>query len=572
VSAGLLAGKSMGMSDAKVPTMISRWYQKAVIYSLDVSSFQDSNGDGRGDLRGLISRLDYLYRLGVSCLWLNPIYPSPGRDGGYDISDFYGIDPALGSLGDFAELAREAQERGIRIILDLVVNHTSDEHPWFVSARSKPDSPYRDWYVWSTEEPPNRHQGTVFPGEQTETWTFDEQAQAWYFHRFYDFQPDLNWENPDVRAEMDKVMSFWLQVGAAGFRIDAAPFIIEMVEPGVDPGPQDFSIMDSWRQQTQWLRGDSVLLCEANVTPTEIVKFVGSRPDGPSDRAQMMFDFLLNPRMWLALARSDAEPLIEALTTAVKLPEGGQWVSFLRNHDELDLSRLTDEQRGDVFRAFAPRPEMRLYGRGIRRRLAPMLRGDERHIELAYALQFSLPGTPALRYGEEIGMGEDLSLDGREAVRTPMHWDGTPNAGFSTATPDALFRPIAMTGKFGAKKVNVRAQQGDTNSLLRWFEHLIHTLRNAPEIGIGTCSVVDAPLPRSVLAHRFESPAGSILLLHNLADTKVTIDIGPLPGMDGTPYDLFVDGPYTAPTNKLTGLELNGWGYRWIRLSRSDQG
>jgi maltose alpha-D-glucosyltransferase/alpha-amylase len=572
VSAGPLAGMSMSMSDAKVPTMISRWYQKAVIYSLDVSSFQDSNGDGRGDLRGLISRLDYLYRLGVSCLWLNPIYPSPGRDGGYDISDFYGIDPALGSLGDFAELAREAQERGIRIILDLVVNHTSDEHPWFISARSKPDSPYRDWYVWSAEEPPNRHQGTVFPGEQTETWTFDEQAQAWYFHRFYDFQPDLNWANPDVRAEMDKVMSFWLQVGAAGFRIDAAPFIIEMVEPGVDPGPQDFSIMDSWRQQTQWLRGDSVLLCEANVTPTEIVKFVGSRPDGPSDRAHMMFDFLLNPRIWLALARCDAEPLIEALTIAVKLPEGGQWVSFLRNHDELDLSRLTDEQRGDVFRAFAPRPEMRLYGRGIRRRLAPMLDGDQRHIQLAYALQFSLPGTPALRYGEEIGMGDDLSLDGREAVRTPMHWDGTPNAGFSTAATDALFRPVAMTGKFGAKKVNVRAQQGDTHSLLRWFEHLIHTLRNAPEIGTGTCSVVDAPLPRSVLAHRFESPAGSILLLHNLADTKVTIDIGPLPGMDGTPYDLFVDGPYTAPTNKLTGLELNGWGYRWIRLSRSDQG
>jgi maltose alpha-D-glucosyltransferase/alpha-amylase len=563
---------SLGMSDAKVPTLISKWYQKAVIYSLDVSSFQDANGDGRGDLRGLISRLDYLYRLGVSCLWLNPIYPSPGRDGGYDISDFYGIDPALGSLGDFTELAREAQERGIRIILDLVVNHTSDEHPWFISARSKPDSEYRDWYVWSAEEPPNRHQGTVFPGEQTETWTFDEQAQAWYFHRFYDFQPDLNWANPDVRAEMDKVMGFWLQVGAAGFRIDAAPFIIELVKPGVDPGPQDFSIMDSWRQQTQWLRGDSVLLCEANVTPTEIVKFVGSRPDGPSDRAQMMFDFILNPRIWLALARCDAEPLIEALTAAVKLPEGGQWVSFLRNHDELDLSRLTDEQRGDVFGAFAPRPEMRLYGRGIRRRLAPMLGGDQRHIQLAYALQFSLPGTPALRYGEEIGMGEDLNLDGRESVRTPMHWDGTPNAGFSTAAPDALFRPVAMTGKYGAKKVNVRAQQGDTNSLLRWFEHLIHTLRNAPEIGTGTCSVVDAPLPRSVLAHRFEAPAGSILLLHNLADTKVTVDVGPLPGMDGTPYDLFVDGPYTAPTNKLESLELNGWGYRWIRLSRSDQG
>jgi maltose alpha-D-glucosyltransferase / alpha-amylase len=552
--------------------MASRWYQEAVIYSIDVSSFQDSDGDGRGDLRGLISRLDYLSRLGVSCLWLNPIHPSPWRDNGYDISDYYGIEPALGSLGDFAELAQEARERGIRIVLDLVVNHTSDEHPWFTSARSSPDSPYRDWYVWSADEPPSRHQGTVFPGEQTETWTFDDQAQAWYFHRFYDFQPDLNWANPAVRREMAKVMNFWLQMGAAGFRIDAAPFILELVKPGVDPGPQDFSIMDSWRQETQWVRGDSVLLCEANVTPSDIGSFVASRSDGPSDRAQMMFDFLLNPRMWLALARYDAEPLIEALTTAVRLPQGGQWVTFLRNHDELDLSRLTDEQRGDVFHAFAPRAEMRLYGRGIRRRLASMLKGDRRRIELAYALQFSLPGTPLLRYGAEIGMGEDLSLDGREAIRTPMQWDDTPNAGFSPAAADALFRPVPMRGRFGAKKINVRRQEQDPDSLLRWFENLIHTVRTAPEIGTGTCSVVDAPLPRSVLAHRFDAAAGSILLLHNLADTPVTVDIGPVDGMNGDPYDLFVDGQYDAPTNKFTELKLNGWGYRWIRLSRSDQG
>jgi maltose alpha-D-glucosyltransferase/alpha-amylase len=552
--------------------MIKRWYEQAVIYSLDVSSFQDSDGDGRGDLRGLISRLDYLSRLGVNCLWLNPIHPSPWLDNGYDISDYYGIHPALGSLGDFAELVREAQGRGIRIILDLVVNHTSDEHPWFTSARSSPDSPYRDWYVWSAEEPSNRRQGTVFPGEQSETWTFDEQAQAWYFHRFYDFQPDLNWTNPAVRDEMTKIMNFWLQLGAAGFRIDAAPFILEQVKPGVDQAPKDFSILDSWRQETQWVRGDSVLLCEANVPPSEIGSYVGSQPDAPTDRTQMMFDFLLNPRAWLALARCDAEPLIEALTTAAKLPEGGQWVTFLRNHDELDLSRLTDEQRGDVFREFAPRSDMRLYGRGIRRRLAPMLHGDRRWIELAYALQFSLPGSPALRYGEEIGMGEDLSLDGRESIRTPMHWDATPNGGFSTAAPEALFRPVAMNGRFGAKKVNVRAQQQDANSLLRWFENLIYTLRNAPEIGTGTCSVIDAPLPRSVLAHRFDAQAGTILLLHNLADEKVTVDIGPLSGMNGDPYDLFVDGTYAAPTKKLSDLMLNGWGYRWIRLSRSDKG
>jgi maltose alpha-D-glucosyltransferase/alpha-amylase len=551
--------------------MSERWYQQAVIYCLEIASYQDSNGDGIGDLRGLISRLDYLSRLGVSCLWLSPIHPSPWKDDGYDVSDYYGVDPRLGSLGDFAELTRQAKERGIRIVLDLVVNHTSNEHPWFVSARSDPASPFRNWYVWSEEEPPNRRQGTVFPGEQSETWSFDEQAGAWYFHRFYDFQPDLNFTNPDVRAEVTKIMGFWLQLGASGFRIDAAPFILEQVTPGVDAGPQDFAILDSWRQETQWQVGDSVLLCEANVPPSDVSRFVGSRTDGPSDRALMLFDFLLNPRAWLALARSDAEPLIEALTTAVRLPQGGQWATFLRNHDELDLSRLTDEQRQDVFRAFAPRQDMRLYGRGIRRRLAPMLKGDRRRIELAYALQFALPGTPVVRYGEEIGMGEDLRLHGRDAIRTPMLWDGGPNAGFSTVPPEKLLRPITMSGRYGAGRVNVRTQQQDPNSLLRWFENLIHTLRTAPEIGTGECSVVDVPLPRPVLAHRFDAQSGSILLLHNLADTNVTIDIGPLPGTTLTPYDLLVDGPYDAPTAKLTGLALHGWGYRWIRLSRSNQ-
>jgi maltose alpha-D-glucosyltransferase/alpha-amylase len=551
--------------------MTGRWYQEAVLYCVEVASFQDSDGDGIGDLRGLISRLDYLARLGVTCLWLNPVHPSPLHDNGYDVADFYGVRPQLGSLGDFAELTRRARERGIRIVLDLVVNHTSDEHPWFTSARSSPESPYRDWYVWSADEPPDRRQGIVFPGEQTETWTFDEQAKAWYFHRFYAFQPDLNWSNPAVRTEIAKVMAFWLQLGVSGFRIDAAPFVLEQVTPGVDPGPQDFSILDSWRQETQWQVGESVLLCEANVAPADVVSFAASRPDGPGDRAQMMFDFLLNPRAWLALAREDAEPLVDALTTAVRLPAGGQWATFLRNHDELDLSRLTDEQRGDVFRVFAPKEDMRLYGRGIRRRLAPMLKGDRRRIELAYALQFSLPGTPVVRYGEEIGMGEDLSLDGREAIRTPMQWDDGPNGGFSTAPADALNRPVPTKGAFGIARVNVRAQQRDPNSLLRWFENLVHTLRTAPEIGSGACSVVHAPLPRSVLAHRFDAPSGSILLLHNLADTPVTVDLGRLDGMREQPYDLLVDGPYDAPSLELTGLSLNGWGYRWIRLSRSDQ-
>jgi maltose alpha-D-glucosyltransferase/alpha-amylase len=411
----------------------------------------------------------------------------------------------------------------------------------------------------------------VFPGEQTETWTYDREARAWYFHRFYDFQPDLNWSNADVRAEINKVMGFWLQLGVSGFRIDAAPFVLQQISPGVDPGPQDFTILESWRQETQSRVGDSVLLCEANVAPADITKYVAGRRDGPCDRAQMLFDFQLNPKLWLALAREDAEPLIEALTTAIQLPIGGQWATFLRNHDELDLSRLTEEQRTDVFAAFAPKPEMRLYGRGIRRRPAPMLRGDRRRMELAYALQFALPGTPVLRYGDEIGIGEDLRLPDRDAIRTPMQWDDGRNAGFSTAAPTRLIRPVPVRGHFSAKRVNVRAQQRDPNSFMRWFENLLHVVREAPEIGSGDCSVVDVPLPRSVLAHRFDASSGSMLMLHNLADRDVTVDIGPLADTALQPYDMLTDGEYSAPSRRLRRLSLRGRGYRWIRLRRSDR-
>jgi maltose alpha-D-glucosyltransferase / alpha-amylase len=554
-----------------LPALQQRWYQEAIVYSVDVASFQDSDGDGCGDLPGLISRLDYIARLGATCLWLNPIYPSPWRDNGYDVSDYYNVDPRLGSLGDFVELIRQARERGIRVLLDLVVNHTSDQHRWFQHACQSAESPYRNWYVWSAAEPADRRQGIVFPGEQTETWTFDDGAQAWYFHRFYDFQPDLNWANPEVRREVGKIMSFWLQLGVSGFRVDAAPFVLEQVSPDVDPGPLDYSILDSWRQELQWQTGDAVLLCEANVDPAVVSRYAGSRVDGPADRSHLLFDFVLNPRLWLALARQHAELLVEALRSPVNLPSGGQWVTFLRNHDELDLSRLTDEQRTDVFRAFAPKAEMQLYGRGIRRRLAPMLGGDRRRMELAYALQFSMPGTPVIRYGEEIGMGEDLDLPGRDAIRTPMQWDDTRNAGFSDAPADQLIRPVSTRGKFGVRRVNVRAQQRDPVSFLRWFENLIRTLREAPEIGTGKCTVIDVSLPASVLAHRMDAASGSILLLHNLANTTVTVDIGPLDDVSPEPYDLLVDGPYDRPDRRLRGLELHGYGYRWIRLRRSDR-
>ncbi|WFE57783.1 alpha-amylase family protein [Micromonospora sp. WMMD712] len=548
--------------------MGDRWYSEAVVYCLDIDTYADSDGDGVGDIRGLIGRLDYLARLGVTCLWLHPIHPSPNRDDGYDVTDFYNVDPRFGTLGDFAELLHQAQNRGIRVIIDLVVNHTSDQHPWFVSARSSPDSPYRDWYVWADHEPADRHQGMVFPGEQNETWTYDRTAKAWYYHRFYKYQPDLNFANPQVRAEVKKIVSFWLQLGVSGFRMDAVPFIIELTEPGNPDSPKDFEFLTELRQHVQWRRGDAVLLAEANVEPDELPTFFGDG-SGSGNRIHMLFDFMLNGRLMLALARRDPEPVIEALRDTPTLPTGGQWATFLRNHDEIDLSRLTATQRDQVYAEFGPEERMRIYDRGIRRRLAPMLGNDRRRVELAYALQFSLRGTPVLRYGEEIGMGEDLSLPGREAIRTPMQWSFKPNAGFSTADPEKLVRPVIDSGDYSYEKVNVTAQRGDPGSLLSWFERMIRTLREAPEIGSGSTTHIDVPMPAGVLAHRADGPTGTMVFLHNLGTDDVEVDLGMLAAEADLPMDVLADRRY-GEVGKLDSLKLAGYGYRWIRLCRGD--
>ncbi|MFI7601065.1 alpha-amylase family protein [Actinoplanes sp. NPDC049681] len=546
--------------------MSDRWYEKAVIYCLDIDTYADSNGDGIGDIRGLIGRLDYLARLGVTCLWLNPIHPSPDRDDGYDVEDFYNVDPRFGTLGDFAELLHQADNRGIKVIIDLVVNHTSDQHPWFQSARSSPDSPYRDWYVWSETAPPDRHQGMVFPGEQNETWTYDRTAKQWYYHRFYKFQPDLNIKNPQVREEIKKICAFWLQLGVAGFRMDAVPFIIEETEPGNPNSPKDLDFLTDLRQHIQWRKGDAVLLAEANVEPEKLKDFFGDG-GGSSNRIHMLFDFMLNGRLMLALARRNPEPIIDALRDTPALPSGGQWATFLRNHDEVDLSRLTAEQRNDVFAEFGPDENMQLYGRGIRRRLAPMLGGDRRRIELAYALQFSLRGTPVLRYGEEIGMGDDLSLKGRDAIRTPMQWSALPNGGFSTAKAGDLARPVVSDPQYGYEKVNVTLQRHDRASLLSWFERMIRTLREAPEVGSGTCTPVDVPVPSGVLVHRADDRTGTMVFIHNLGPDDGVVDLGSLDPEAEFPNDVLSDSEYPDP-GKLDALPIKGYGYRWIRLCR----
>jgi maltose alpha-D-glucosyltransferase / alpha-amylase len=544
-----------------------RWYRNAVIYSLDVRAFQDSNDDGVGDLRGVISRIDYLSRLGINTLWLGPLHPSPWLDGGYDVTDHYNIHPALGSLGDFAELMNVADERGVRVMLDLVLNHTSDQHPWFVSACSDPRSAFRDWYVWSEQEPPDRTEGMVFPGVQQATWTYCEQAGAWYHHRFYDFQPDLNIRNREVRDELAKIVSFWQRLGVSGFRVDGAPFMIEQTAAGGDPAVRDYSFLTELREKTSWRRGDAVFLAEAHVAQDELMEFFGDA-DGAANRLQMLFAFELNEALMLSLARQHPQAVIDALATLPALPRHGQWATFLRNHDEVDLSGLDEQARQDVMAEFGPERRHQLYERGIRRRLAPMLGGDQRRIRMAYSLQFTMPGTPVLRYGDEIGMGEDLRLPERDAIRTPMQWSPTTHAGFTTehVAAENLIRPVIDEGPFRYEQINVTDQRRDPDSLLVWFERMLHTLRECEEIGIGQHDVLPVE-PEHVLAHRAEASSGSVVFLHNLTDEPAKDQLPQQVASAAQPVELFSDREYA--NLDLRELEVDGYGFRWIRLRRT---
>jgi trehalose synthase len=394
------------------------WWKNAIVYCVDTQSYQDSNGDGVGDFRGLTQRIDYLAGLGVTCLWLMPFYPSPERDYGYDVADYYGIAEKYGTFGDFVELVRTARERGIRVIADLVVNHTSSDHPWFQLARRDRDSSWHDFYVWADVKPRDADQGVIFPGEQQSVWSYDRSARRWYLHRFHDHQPDLNIANAAVRDEIHKVIGFWLELGLSGFRVDAVPFLIEhegILEPAVRD-PHDY--LRDQRKLLSRRRGDAMLLAEANEPLERLGGFFGDR----GNQMHVLFNFVVNQALYLSLVRGAAAPVASALEALPPIPSDCQWATFVRNHDELSLDKLTDDEREEVFAALAPRESMRIYGRGIRRRLPSMVDGDRRRMELMYSLLFTLPGTPVLFYGEEIGMGDDERLDGREAVRLPMQW------------------------------------------------------------------------------------------------------------------------------------------------------
>jgi maltose alpha-D-glucosyltransferase/alpha-amylase len=404
----------------------------------------------------------------------------------------------------------------------------------------------------------------VFPGVENETWTYDETAAAWYRHRFYRFEPDLNTDNPAVREEIRKISLFWLQLGIAGFRIDAAPFLIEPRTGAQQRRAYEF--LHDLREWLSWHRGDSVMLAEANVSDDELIEYFGES-DGSATRVLMVFAFRLNQAIALALARQDARPVAATLRELPDLPRHGQWATFLRNHDEVDLGRLTDEERQEVFAAFGPEPNMQLYGRGIRRRLAPMLGGHRRRLELAYSLQLSMPGTPVIRYGEEIGMGENLDLPERDAIRTPMQWDDTLNAGFSRADPEQLVAPVIDTGPYGYQRVNATAQRLDAHSLLTWFERILHALRECAEIGSGDHEIIDAG-PAHVLVHRADGRSGSTLFAHNLADRACTLQLRSQRDPEQRPINFFADSDYGREVD-LDAVDVAGFGYRWIRLRQT---
>jgi maltose alpha-D-glucosyltransferase/alpha-amylase len=541
-----------------------QWYKNSILYCLDVETFADSNGDGVGDFRGLTSRLDYLAGLGVTCLWLMPFYPSPGRDDGYDVADYAAVDPRYGDMADFTEFIVEARERGMHVVVDLIPNHTSIEHPWFQAARSDLNSKYRDYYVWREDDPGDTRDQVVFPGEQKGIWTWDDQAKAYYLHHFYKEQPDLNFANPAVRDEFRRIVGLWLELGVSGFRVDAAPFLINLEGVEALAGMEmAHGYLEELRDYVTARRGNAILLGEVDEGLSTIADYFGG-----GNQLHSLFNFPLNRYVFLGLAQASSDPIRFGLDQLPTIPGEGQWVNFLRHHDELNLSRMTKEQREQIFQAFGPKPEMQVFDRGLRRRLAPMMDGNQERLRMAYALLFSLPGAPMLFYGEEIGMGEQPDLDGRMAVRAPMQWTAGTNGGFSTAEPKRVVRPILAEPPFGYEGVNVQDQRADPDSLLNWMATLIRARKESGAIGSGVWSALETGSD-AVLALRHDADDVCVLTLVNLSDEPQKINLELTDEELEAATDLFEDSSYPAFRKSKRTMTLNGYGYRWIRLRGS---
>jgi maltose alpha-D-glucosyltransferase / alpha-amylase len=552
-----------------------RWYQHAVFYEVLVRGFHDSNGDGTGDIRGLTSRLDYLQWLGIDCLWLLPIYESPLRDGGYDISDFMKILPEFGNIGDFVELVEEAHKRGIRVIADLVMNHTSEGHPWFQASRADPDGPFGDFYVWSDTDDGYGEARVIFVDAEQSNWTFDQVRGQYYWHRFFSHQPDLNYENPKVQDAMLEVLRFWLDLGIDGFRLDAVPYLYEREGTNCENLKETHEYLKRIRAEVDRLYPDRVLLAEANQWPADVVEYFGD-PQAGGDECHMAFHFPLMPRIFMAVRREQRYPISEILAQTPPIPSGCQWGIFLRNHDELTLEMVADDERDYMYAEYARDPRMKA-NIGIRRRLAPLLDNDRNQLELFTALLLSLPGSPVLYYGDEIGMGDNIWLGDRDGVRTPMQWTPDRNAGFSACDPARLYLPLIMDPIYGYQALNVEAQERNGASLLHWTRRMIEIRKRHPVFGHGSFEELNSSNP-SILAFVREYPrpgdpaagaadeSDAILCVNNLSrfPQPVELDLRRFKGI--SPVECMGGVVFPAIGELTYLLTLPGHGFYWFQL------
>jgi len=538
------------------------WYKDAIFYEVYVRGFCDSNADGSGDFRGLIEKLDYIEWLGVSCIWLLPIYPSPLRDGGYDISDYCSILSQYGELDDFKAFLDAAHSRGIRVIADLVLNHTSDQHPWFQEARESSDSPKRNWYVWSDTDLKYQDARVIFIDTERSNWTWDEEAGAFYWHRFFAHQPDLNYDNPEVQQALIDVVSFWMDLGIDGLRLDAVPYLFERENTICENLPETHEFLKRLRAHVDRHYTGRVLLAEANQWPEDVVAYFGE-----GDECQMAYHFPIMPRLFMALRQEDRRPIVEVLEKTPTIPDNCQWGMFLRNHDELTLEMVTDEERDYLYGEYAKDPRMRL-NIGIRRRLAPLFDNGRRRIELMHGLLFSLPGSPFLYYGDEIGMGDNIYLGDRDGVRTPMQWSTDRNAGFSRADFAMLYFPINMDPVYGYQSVNVEAQGRHTTSLLHWMRNAIHMRKEHPVFGRGSIEFVK-PENRTIFAFLRRYQDETVLCVFNLSRFAQPTELD-LRGYEGrVPVEM--SGGVRFPTigQWPYQLSLNGYGFFWFKLEEA---
>lgn len=532
------------------------WYKDAVFYEVYVRAFYDSNSDGHGDLKGLTQKLDYVEELGVNCLWLLPIYPSPLKDDGYDISDYYGVHSTYGNLDDVRELLDAAHARGIRVIMDLVLNHTSDQHPWFQASRSDRDSPYRDYYVWSDTDQKYKDARIIFLDTEPSNWTWDEKTRQYYWHRFYASQPDLNFDNPRVQEEMLKIASFWLDMGIDGFRADAVPYLFEREGTNCENLPETHAYLKKLRAFMDKNYPGRILLCEANQWPEDVRPYFG---DG--DEFQIGFHFPIMPRIYMALKKGRRDDMVEILRRTPPIPENCQWCTFLRNHDELTLEMVTEEERQWMWKEYAPEPRMRL-NLGIRRRLAPLLDNDRRKIELAHSLLFALPGSPILYYGDEIGMGDNISLPDRNGVRTPIQWNSEPYAGFSDAPLQSLYAPVINDDAYGPASTNVAVQRRDPDSLWNTIRQMIMIRKEHHAFSRGEFEWLDLK-NNKIAGFQRTSEGETLVAIHNLSDSQQSIVLKTKESVKSL-TDLLSRNVFVSINGELE-LDLAPYQYLWLK-------